>query len=273
MVLRHFLTSLRAVSIFELGMAASLRLPNSVHGNLSVTKSVRGTELGPTGVPFQQEALPLDDYFHRLLDAHGPQHWWPGRSRFEVIVGAILTQSTSWTNVETAIGSLRGSRLLAPHAIRNISPAKLAKLIRPSGYFRQKAKKLKAFTQFLFSVYGGSLTRMFRTSTETLREQLLSVHGIGPETADSILLYAGEHPVFVIDAYTRRIVERHGLATPKHSYEDLRSLFESNLPRDAQLFNEFHALIVHTGKHYCRKTNPVCSACPLNVFLPQGAAQ
>jgi len=254
-------------------MAASLRLPNSVHENLSVTKSVSGTELGPIGAPFPHEAPPLADYFHKLFDAHGPQHWWPGRSRFEVIVGAILTQSTSWTNVEAAIRNLRAARLLAPLAIRNISPAKLAKRIRPSGYFRQKAKKLKAFTHFLFSVYGGSLTRMFQTPTETLRGQLLSVHGIGPETADSILLYAGEHSVFVIDAYTRRIVERHSLATPKHSYEDLRSLFESNLPRDAQLFNEFHALIVHTGKNHCRKTNPACSACPLNLFLPQGAAQ
>jgi len=168
---------------------------------------------------------------------------------------------------------LRAACLLTPLAIETVPLVRLAKLIRPSGYFRQKAKKLKAFVYFLSSVYGGSLTRMFRMPTAVLREQLLCIHGIGPETADSILLYAGEHPVFVIDAYTRRIVERHGLATPKHSYEDLRSLFESTLPRDPQLFNEFHALIVHTGKHHCRKAKPTCSACPLNVFLPQGVAQ
>lgn len=261
------------MAIFRLGMASRLRLPNSVHENLPVTKSVSGTELGTVSAPFRAEAPPLTAYFRTLFDAHGPQHWWPGRSRFEVIVGAILTQSTSWTNVEAAIKNLRAACLLTPLAIENVPLVRLAKLIRPSGYFRQKAKKLKAFIHFLFSVYGGSLKRMFQMPTAVLREQLLSIHGIGAETADSILLYAGEHPVFVIDAYTRRIVERHGLATPKHSYEDLRSLFESTLPRDPQLFNEFHALIVHTGKHHCRKTNPACWVCPLNVFLPQGAAQ
>jgi endonuclease III related protein len=273
LVLRHFLTTLGAVAIFELVMAASLCLPNSAHEKLPLTKSVSDAELGPVDVPMLTEAALLAEYFRKLFDAHGPQHWWPGRSRFEVIVGAILTQSTSWTNVEAAIKHLRTARLLTPHAMESVSPAQLARLIRPSGYFRQKAKKLKAFTHFLFSAYGGSLKRMFRTQTAELRERLLSVHGIGPETADAILLYAGKHPVFVVDAYTRRIVERHGLATSKHSYEGLRSLFESSLPREAQLFNEFHALIVYTGKHHCRKTNPVCSACPLEVFLPDGDAR
>jgi len=215
----------------------------------------------------------LNDYFSALFDAHGPQLWWPGRSRFEIIVGAILTQNTSWANVEGAIQNLRTARLLAPRAMEAVAPAKLARLIRSSGYFRQKARKLKAFTAFLFAEYCGSLTRMFRTPTSVLRVQLLSVHGIGPETADSILLYAGNHPVFVIDAYTRRILERHHLATAKHSYEELRALFESSLPRDPQLFNEYHALIVHTGKHFCRKSQPLCSACPLNSFLPASVHQ
>jgi endonuclease-3 related protein len=154
-----------------------------------------------------------------------------------------------------------------------IPAATLARLIRPSGYFRQKAEKLKAFVDFLFGEYGGSLSRMLRTPTAVLREQLLAVHGIGPETADSILLYAGEHPVFVIDAYTRRILERHALAHAKQSYEGLRALFESTLPRDPQLFNEYHALIVHTGKHFCRKSVALCSRCPLKPFLPASAGQ
>src|SRR5262249_22813805 len=146
-----------------------------------------------------------------LYAAFGPQHWWPGRSRFEIIVGAILTQNTSWKNVEAAIRNLRAKRLLRPEALQKTPIAKLAQLIRPSGYFRQKTKKVRAFTSFLSKTYGGSLSRMFRTPTAILREQLLSIHGIGPETADSILLYAGAHPVFVIDAYSRRILERHNL--------------------------------------------------------------
>jgi len=211
----------------------------------------------------------LHRYYDSLFAAHGPQHWWPGRTRFEIIVGAILTQNTSWRNVEPAIRNLRGEGLLSPRAIEAVSLARLARLIRSSGYFRQKAKKLKAFTQFLRSEYGGSLSRMFRTPTAALREQLLGVHGIGPETADSILLYAGEHPVFVVDAYTRRMLERHQLATSEHSYEEIRQLFESNLTADAPLYNEFHALIVRTGKEYCRTRNPRCSECPLRSHLPR----
>jgi endonuclease-3 related protein len=198
----------------------------------------------------------------------GPQHWWPGRTRFEIIVGAILTQNTSWTNLERAIANLRRENLLTPGAIENASFGRLARLIRSSGYFRQKAKKLKSFVHFLRVAYGGSLTRMFRASTAALRPQLLAVHGIGPETADSILLYAGGHPVFVVDAYTRRIFERHELITPKHSYERIRQLFERSLPADVALYNEFHALIVHTGKTQCRKRDPRCSECPLQPLLP-----
>lgn len=214
----------------------------------------------------------LSAYFEALFAAHGPQHWWPGRSRFEVIVGAILTQNTSWKNVERAIANLRAQKLLSPQAVREVPSARLAACIRPSGYFRQKTKTLKIFAAFLFAKHGGSLDRLFATPTKPLREQLLRLCGIGPETADSILLYAGKHPVFVIDAYARRILERHDLAHPKATYEQLRSAFESALPRYHQLFNEFHALIVHTGKHFCRKTNPACLACPLAEFLPAPAS-
>jgi len=210
----------------------------------------------------------LNRYFQALYKVYGPQHWWPGRSRFEVIVGAILTQNTSWTNVRAALKNLRGANLLTPRAVETAPLARVSRLIRPSGYYRQKAKKLKAFTHFLHKTYAGSLALMFQAPTSTLREQLLLVHGIGPETADSILLYAGKHPVFVIDTYTRRILERHALAAGKPSYEELRSLFESSLRRDAQLFNEYHALIVRTGKDFCHKSTALCSACPLRSFLP-----
>ncbi|HVH50497.1 MAG TPA: endonuclease III domain-containing protein [Candidatus Bathyarchaeia archaeon] len=207
-------------------------------------------------------------YFDALLNAHGVQHWWPGRTRFEIIVGAILTQNTSWANVERAIRNLRDARLLSPKAVRRVHSMRLEQLLRPSGYFRQKTKTLKSFVNFLFASYAGSLTRLFAAPTTVLREQLLALRGIGPETADSILLYAGRHPVFVVDAYTRRILERHGHAHPKATYDEIRKMSASALPTDPQLFNEFHALIVHTGKHFCRKANPVCLQCPLQPFLP-----
>ncbi len=224
------------------------------------TDAADGTSLAAAGA--------LRTYYDALFAAHGPQHWWPGRSAFEIIVGTILTQNTSWNNVETAIRNLRREKLLTPRAIEDVSLARLARLVRSSGYFRQKAKKLKCFAGFLRSEYGGSIARMFRTPTAVLREKLLSVHGIGPETADSILLYAGKHPVFVVDAYTRRLLERHQLAMPTQGYEEIRQLFERRLPGDAALYNEFHALIVRTGKEYCRTRNPRCSECPLHSFLP-----
>jgi endonuclease-3 related protein len=213
----------------------------------------------------------LGIYYDTLFRAYGPQHWWPGRTRFEVIVGAILTQNTSWSNVERAIAGLRREKLLSPEAIEQVPLEHLCGLIRPSGYFRQKARKLKAFVQFLRRRYDGSLTKMFATSTGELREQLLDVHGIGPETADSILLYAGGHPVFVVDAYARRILERHNLGDGKQSYEEIRRLFEASLPTSAPLFNEYHALIVHTGKHFCRKSKPCCDGCALRALLPPPA--
>jgi len=206
-----------------------------------------------------------------MFRAHGPQFWWPGRSRFEIIVGAILTQYTAWSNVERAIANLRRERLLSPTAIEHIAEPRLAELIRSSGCFRQKARKLKAFVQYLRRSHQGSLHRMFAEPAAQLREQLLAIHGIGPETADSILLYAGKKPLFVVDAYTRRILERHALAAGNEPYEQIRRDFEANLPADPKLFNEYHALIVHTGKHFCRKREPNCAACPLQPFLPASA--
>src|SRR5215813_11565438 len=181
-------------------MRTSTHLPNSVAVKLSVTKSV--SENGRRSHP--SESPVVMRYFDALCAAFGPQHWWPGRSRFEIIVGEILTKNTSWKHVEAAIRNLRTESLLTPGAMARVPLPKLARFIRASGYFRQKAKKLKAFTSFLFDVHRGSPARKLRTPTSTLREQLLAIHGIGPETADSILLYGGNHPVFVIDAYARR---------------------------------------------------------------------
>jgi len=207
--------------------------------------------------------------FHETLSAAlGPMHWWPAKTPFEVIVGAILTQNTAWANVERAISNLRRERLLTPPALERVPLGKLARLVHPSGYFRQKAKKLKAFVRFLRREFRGSLGAMFRAPTAELRERLLSVHGIGPETADSILLYAGNHPVFVVDAYTKRILHRHGLMDEKAGYEDVRQLFERHMPRDTTLYNEFHAMLVHVGKHWCRPQQPRCDQCPLGRYLP-----
>jgi endonuclease-3 related protein len=217
-------------------------------------------------------ASTLRAYFQTLSLALGPMGWWPAKTPFEVIVGAILTQNTAWVNVERAVGNLRRAGLLTPVAMERVSIARLALLVRPSGYFRQKAKKLKAFVRFLRESYGGSLARMFRKPTAELRQQLLAVHGIGPETADSILLYAGGHPVFVVDAYTHRILGRHNLTNGKPDYGAVRSLFEMNLPRDAGLYNEFHALLVNVGKNWCRKGQPRCGECPLLPHLPGDSA-
>ncbi len=207
-------------------------------------------------------------YYESMAGALGPMHWWPARTPFEVVVGAILTQSTAWGNVEQAIDNLRSARMLTPSAILAVRMPRLAALVRPSGYFRQKAKKLKSFVRFLQTEYRGSLKRMFRTPTSELREKLLSVHGIGPETADSILLYAGNHPVFVVDAYTHRIFGRHAVTDGKPDYEGVRARFEAALTRDPRQLNEFHALVVNTGKNWCRKNAPRCEECPLRSLLP-----
>jgi endonuclease III related protein len=225
---------------------------------------------GRRRVTVREGQPPLDEYYNSLFTAFGPQHWWPGKTQFEVIVGAILTQNTSWTNVARAIENLRGEDLLSPAAIERVPLGHLETLIRPSGYFRQKARKLKAFCTFLRAKYRGSLERMFETPTIVLREKLLGVFGIGPETADSILLYAGEHPVFVVDAYTRRMLARHGWADREAKYEDVRWMVERQFPGDTGRFNEFHALIVNTGKNFCRPQDPLCGECPLGRYLEEG---
>jgi endonuclease-3 related protein len=245
-------------------------------------------------------------YYLAPYQAWGAQHWWPAETRFEIVVGAYLTQNTAWTNVERALAQLRHVDLLNLDGIRRVTLSKLEKLIRPSGYFRQKAKRLKLFIAFLDAEYDGSLDRLFAEPTSKLREKLLSLNGVGPETADSILLYAGNHPVFVVDAYTRRILDRHKILPPDADYEEVRALFERSLfpivqeeerkPPDAptrlesgirgaahspsamstahrtalvQVYNEMHGLIVGVGKHHCKKSQPDCESCPLRPFLPE----
>ncbi|HEV57648.1 MAG TPA: endonuclease III domain-containing protein [Phycisphaerales bacterium] len=204
----------------------------------------------------------IRDIYRRLYDRFGPQHWWPGDGRFEIIVGAILTQNTNWTNVERAIERLRQAGVLCPEAMAALPIDTLAEHIRPAGYYNLKARRLKAFLTWLFDRFGGDLTGPDRMATVTLREELLDVSGIGPETADSILLYAFERAVFVVDAYTARIAARHGLIELGTDYESLRSVFEDALPPDVTLFNEYHALLVRVGKAYCKR-RPRCTGCPL----------
>jgi len=204
----------------------------------------------------------LMEIYELLLGRFGPQHWWPGESPFEVIAGAVLTQNTNWTNVEKAIANLKLAGVLSPGAIHKMAPASLAELIRPAGYYRLKSKRLKNLIDRIFDEYGGDLTAMETVETGLLRQALLSVAGIGPETADSILLYAFGRPVFVIDAYTARVACRHGLAEPEADYAQLQDLFQSNLPPDVKMFNEYHALLVRLGKEHCRRL-PRCVGCPL----------
>jgi endonuclease-3 related protein len=205
------------------------------------------------------------EMYLRLYSAFGPQHWWPGDTPFEVAVGAILTQNTNWANVEKAINNLKFNGHLSAHALHEISIKKLASLIRPAGYFNIKAKRLKAFIDFLMRRYRGSMKRMALEDTEALRESLLSINGIGPETADSILLYALDRPVFVIDAYTKRVLERHNLIHKNADYHEVQSLFSTNLKKDTYLFNEYHALFVRVGKEFC-KPIPRCKGCALKGF-------
>jgi endonuclease III related protein len=244
-------------------------------------------------------------YYRALYGAWGAQHWWPAETRFEVIVGAYLTQNTAWKNVQLALAKLRTAHVLSVEGIREVSLVQLQRLIRSSGYFRQKATRLKTFVGYLDEKYGGSLDQLFAQPTDKLRAELLSLNGVGPETADSILLYAGNHPVFVVDAYTRRILDRHGILPGKTDYEEIRELFQrvlapiaeqqeaipaktvarlesgcrgaahppsamSTAARTAlvQVYNEMHGLIVGVGKNYCGKSQPKCDQCPLQPFLP-----
>lgn len=212
----------------------------------------------------------MDDVYQRLFEVLGPQHWWPGETPFEVMVGAVLTQNTNWQNVEKAIRNLREADLLEPAALYAVPVEELEELLRPAGYFRVKARRLRSLLAFLMDRYGGSLDAMFATGVATLREELLALNGIGPETADSILLYAGGLPVFVVDAYTHRILSRHGWIELEADYHQIQDFLQSSLPDDPALFNEFHALLVYIGKHYCRKRAPQCQDCPLRDMLPEG---
>jgi len=266
------------------------------------------------------QAKTIRRIFRSLEAAMGPQHWWPAGSAFEVVVGAYLTQNTAWTNVEQAIGNLRTAGVLTVSGIRSTALDELERLVLPAGYYRQKAARLKQFVAHLDACHGGSLEAMFAQPVPALRDELLGLAGIGPETADSILLYAASREVFVVDSYTRRIFERHALAHPGTGYEEIRSGVEtalaghdaqaetavplaspavplpeaahaekqplslkspvahppspaSALPRSelAQRYNEFHALLVQTAKHYCLKAGPRCQSCPLRPLLPPGA--
>lgn len=206
---------------------------------------------------------------YELLHGYfGDLQWWPADSPFEVMVGAILTQNTAWTNVEKAISALKNRNLLSPAALFRIDEGILAETIRPSGYYHVKAKRLKSLVRFLIEEYSGNIKRMCAETLPVLREKLLSVRGIGPETADSILLYACRKPVFISDAYTQRILRRHGLISDDTDVPQIRAIFMTHLPHNASLFNQFHALLVYTGKTFCRKT-PKCTPCPLRILLEE----
>jgi endonuclease III related protein len=204
----------------------------------------------------------LMNIYDKLYEAYGPRHWWPGETPFEIMVGAILTQNTSWKNVEKAIQSLKNDGGLNPEGIYRLKKSQLASLIKSSGYYRIKANRVKAFVNFLFENYDGNISRMRKEKLETLRQQLLGVKGIGPETADSILLYSLGKPIFVVDAYTKRILSRHGMISERVSYEEIQRLFMNHLPHNKRLFNEYHALFVHLGKTVCKKI-PRCDICPI----------
>ena len=257
-------------------------------------------------MPKRSPEAELQEFYRRLFKAWGRQHWWPAQSRFEVIAGAYLTQNTAWTNVERALANLRAAGALSLDPVRRLPLSRLEELIRPAGYFRQKARRLKTFIEYLDLRYGGSLDRMFAQPTGQLREEFLGLNGVGPETADSILLYAGNHATFVVDAYTRRILVRHGLVSESAHYEELRALCEralgipgftaewdaatahkregepagpagschtpSRMSRKqrsatAQVFNEMHGLLVGVAKSYCRKSEALCEQCPLGEML------
>jgi endonuclease-3 related protein len=201
--------------------------------------------------------------YDKLFEAYGPRHWWPAKTRFEVIVGAILTQNVSWHNAKVAIDNLKRAKLLSPASILKAPQRRIASLIKSSRFYNQKAGKLKAFSRYLVSEYGGSLDRMFAVDLDTLRGELLALKGIGRETADCILLYAGEKPSFVIDAYTKRFLARLGLGREDAPYDEVRGFFMANLPEDTQLYNEYHALIVHHCHFVCRSI-PRCDVCMVN---------
>lgn len=201
---------------------------------------------------------------YNLLYAHfGPQHWWPAKTRLEVMVGAVLTQNAAWSNVEKAIANLKREKMLSFKKLLQLKNTQLAKLIRPAGYFNVKTKRLKYLLDFIQKTYGGKITNMIKVPLPELRGQLLTVNGIGKETADSILLYALEKPIFVIDAYTKRALSRHHLMREDGSYDDFQGIFSQHLKKEIKIFNEYHALLVRLSKEYCKKKQPQCCRCPL----------
>ena len=212
----------------------------------------------------------IQAFYRAMLAALGPQGWWPAETPFEVVVGAILTQNTNWKNVERAIANLKREGLLDVGALETIDIERLGEVIRPAGYFRLKAKRLKNFIHMLTEEFGGDLDALFALSTATLRQTVLGVTGIGPETADSIVLYAAARPVFVVDAYTARILYRHALIDSGATYDDLQSLMAGALPDDVDLLKEYHALLVAVGKRYCKKRMAECAGCPLEGLLEDG---
>jgi endonuclease-3 related protein len=218
-------------------------------------------EVAPGGI--------LRRFYVTLLESFGPQGWWPARTRWEVIWGAILTQNTTWRNATLALKNLRKGGLLAWRRLRQISLDELEPLIRPAGFCRQKAKTLRNFANWIEQAHGGSLDSLFSLGTARARAQLLALNGIGPETADAILLYSGRQPVFVADAYTRRVLSRHQLISPTADYHSAQRFLHQHLPPDEALFNEFHALLVEAAKRFCHRNVPHCEECPLGEFLPR----
>ena len=206
------------------------------------------------------------EIYEILLTHFGPQGWWPGDTPFEIMVGAVLTQNTNWVNVSKAIDNLKRENLLAFEKLHDLPVEVLAEKIKPAGYFNLKASRLKNLLNFISDAYSGSLQHMFAMDMYSLREEILTVKGIGPETADSILLYAGNKPVFVVDAYTHRIFARHNIIAEEDGYYEIQEYFLLSLPEEIELFNEYHALIVRLGKEFCKKSKPLCSQCPLGEF-------
>lgn len=204
-----------------------------------------------------------------LQDHYGPQDWWPAKTKFEIVIGAILVQNTAWRNVVRTIANLRQHKALSMRALASKSTAELQTLLKPIGSFRLKTDRLQSFLSFVQEEHDGSLAKLFRLPTDELREALLSVRGIGPETADAILLYAAERPVFVVDAYATRVATRHGWAPERVTYHELQKLFLAALPQETELFNEYHALLVEVGRLHCHRTKPKCKGCPLEKMLPK----